>query len=143
MTGKEEVIQRLQEYDWRKRALETIPQEIARLEAQFQGLQAAQTDGVQVQAQRDPEEKLVENIQRRRELEKRLQEHRQWCQVMDGAMEGLRPEYRRVLEAWYFRRKPMNSETVGDELGIDRSTAYRWRQNGISQLAWMLFGVDS
>lgn len=88
MNWKLEAKEKLQQYSTRRAAIQSLSEEIRRLEFEAEGLKSPSFCGVAVvesHSQRD--DRMVNNLVARKELERRLENTKRWISVMDGALE--------------------------------------------------------
>lgn len=142
MNWKYEAIDKLKDYEAHKRAVESIPKEIERLESSFAGIRSATTDGTPVSGGGSTrEDVMLSNIVHREELERRQKEAELWVQIVDAGLAVLDDEERMVLDRFYIHRAKGNIDRLCDELGIEQSTAYRRRDAALRHFTIALYGV--
>lgn len=102
MNWKYEAIEKLRDYEAKKLALSTLPEEIRRLELDAQRIRSATGDGTPVKGGGSTREDiLLSNIVHREELERSLEMARKWVALVDAGLEILSEEDRLVLLRFY------------------------------------------
>ena len=102
MNWKLEAKEKLQQYSTRRAAIQSLSEEIRRLEFEAEGLKSPSFCGgtvVESHSQRD--DRMVNNLVARKELERRLEDTKRWISVMDGALSALSEPERLVLRRMY------------------------------------------
>lgn len=141
MNWKFEAIEKLKQYEAKKLSLKTIPEEIKRLEFAMAGIRSATADGVPVQGGGSAREDMyLNNIVRREELERSLEMAQKWVELVDAALEVLAEDYRLVLDRFYVHPEKGNLERVCMELGCEKTTVYRRRDQALRIFTISLYG---
>ncbi len=141
MNWKYEAIEKLRDYEAKKRALSTLPAEIRRLELDTQRIRSATGDGTPVKGGGSTrEDMLLSNIVHREELERALEMVCKWVALVDAGMEILGAEDRLVLERFYMRPEKGNVERLCAELGCEQSSVYRRRDKALRRFTLALYG---
>ena len=92
MNWKSEAIDRLRRYESMKSAVQSIPDELRRLEMEATSIKAVRTDKVQVKSGAiDRNEALLNNMVRREELQWTLNQAKLWVKTTDTALSNLTP----------------------------------------------------
>ena len=101
MQWKDEAVEKLKRYGAMQKALENIPEEIQRLEADATALHSPSSETVSVKGGGRREDALINNIAQRQELEWTLKQVQQWLVITDRGLAALTPEERLVLQRMY------------------------------------------
>lgn len=141
MNWKYEAIEKLKDYEAKKRSLSTIPNEIHRLEMDYTRIRSATGDGTPVKGGGSArEDMLLSNIVHREELERALETARTWVALVDAGLELLTPEERLVLERFYMHPERGNVERLCAEMGCEKSTVYNQRNKALRRFTLALYG---
>ena len=143
MNWKFEAIEKLKEYTARKNALESIPEEIKRLEEDAQRIRAASTDATPVQGGGSTrEDMLLSNIVLREELQRRLSDALRWVEIVDGGLAVLTDEDRLVLDRFYIHPMRGNVDRLRGELGFeDERSVYKRKDKALRRFTLSLYGT--
>ena len=141
MNWKFEAIEKLKQYEAKKRSLQNIPEEIKRLEAAMQSIRSAMSDGSPVQGGGSGREDMyLSNIVRREELERSLELAQKWIDFVDAGLELLAEDERLVLDRFYINPAKGNVERLCMELGCEQATVYRRREQALRRFTLSLYG---
>lgn len=141
MNWKNEAMERLREYEAKKRAVRCIPEELAALEAASVKLRGAVVDGTPVRGGGSGrEDALLNNIVKRQELQENLERTHKWLALTDTALGTLTPEDRQVVERFYIYPERGAAERLVAELGLEVRTVYRRRDEALRQFTIALYG---
>lgn len=141
MNWKYEAIEKLKEYEARKRSLSTIPEEITRLEHDASKIRSATGDGSPVKGGGSTrEDMLLSNIVHREELENALEQAKKWVALVDAGLEILSVEERLVLGRFYVHPERGNVERLCTEMGCEKATVYRRRDVALRRFTLALYG---
>lgn len=142
MDWKYEAIDKLRGYEAHQRALENIPDELARLESSFVSIRSARTDGTPVQGGGSGrEDAMLSNIVHRQELERTLEQAKLWVATVDNGLSVLDAESRRLLEMMYIHRAKGNVDRLCDTLCIEKAQVYRRRDKALRLFTIALYGI--
>ncbi len=142
MDWKFEAIDKLKGYGAHKRALENIPDELARLKSAYQHIRSARTDSTPVVGGGNTrEDVMLSNIVHRQELELTLRQAKLWVAVVDRALAILDDEERLVLGRFYIQRGKGNVQRLCDELRLEQSSVYRRRDSALRHFTLALYGI--
>ena len=142
MNWKFEAIEKLKEYTARKNALESIPEEIKRLEEDAQRIRAASTDATPVQGGGSArEDMLLTNIVHREELQRRLSDAQRWVDIVDGGLAVLTDDDRLVLDRFYIHPMRGNVDRLCDDLAIEKAAVYKRKEKALRRFTVALYGA--
>lgn len=142
MNWKYEAIDKLKGYEAHKAALNSIPEEISRLESAACSIRSASTDGTAVSAHGNKrEDMLLSNIVLREELDRQLEQARKWVSVVDRSLGVLDDEERRVLDLMYIHRQPGSVERLCSELCVEKTAVYNRRDAALHKFTVALYGI--
>ena len=142
MNWKFEAIDKLKSYELKKEALRTIPEEIKDLEEQFCSIRGALSDSEPVKGSAGSrrEDVLLNNITKRDELEKARQLAERTVHRIDSALSALTEEEQIVLRRFYIEPEMGNVERLCSELGIEKATVYRRRNDALRRFTMAMYG---
>jgi hypothetical protein len=139
---KYEAIDKLRDYEAKKQALESIPKEIECLEMAFEGIRSSTTDGTPVKGGGGSrEDMMLNNIVKRDELKRALEQAQVWVDMVDKGLSMLSEEERTVLDRFFIHHRKGNVNRLCEELFIEQSTAYRWKDQALRKFTISLYGV--
>lgn len=142
MNWKEEATEKLRRYDAVRRAVINIPQEMARLKAEYTAVGSGMPellpggDGI-----RNKEDWLMSNVVFRQELQQSLEQSVQWLEITNRALEVLNPEERLVLHQLYMYPQGDSLEQLCRKLGVEKSSIYRRRDRALHKFTVALYGM--
>ena len=143
MDWKSVAIEKLKDYEAKRQVLENIPLEIAQVESNMTSIRSAGAISAPVISSRGNgrEEMYITNIERREELERKLEQARHWLNIVDRGLSILNREERLVLERFYIYPVKYAAERLCDDLGLmDARTAYRRREVAVRLFTIALYG---
>lgn len=142
MDWKKEAAEKLMEYEARRKALESIPQEIHRLELDYTGLRSSSADTIPAHGSGSRrEDAMLSNIVRREELARQLESARQWVALTDGGLATLDGEDRLVLDKFFIHRHKGACEELCEDLDREKAQVYRRRDRALRKFTLALYGV--
>lgn len=143
MNWKSEAIQKLKEYEARKAALLSLPEEIKRLESAAHSIRAASADSTPVSGGGSRrEDMLLSNIVLREELSRKIVQNKRWISAVDRSVSALSQEEYRVLELMYIHRIQNAVDSLCGELHIEKPTVYRRRDEALHKFTIAFYGID-
>jgi len=141
MNWKFEAIEKLKQYEAKKRSLQNIPEEIKRLESAMQSIRSATADGNPVQGGGSGRgDMYLSNIVRREELERSLEQAQKWVALADAGLEILTAEERLILDRFYINPAKGNVDRLCGELGIEKSQVYNRKDAALRRFTISLYG---
>lgn len=142
MNWKREAVDKLKNYEVHRQALESIPQEIKRLESVWTGIRSAVTDSTPVSGGGSTrEDVMLSNIVHRDELKQRMKEAYLWVSQVDKALSILSDEERLVLDRFYLHPIKGIIDDLCERLNVEQATVYRKRDNALRRFTIALYGV--
>jgi ArpU family phage transcriptional regulator len=135
--------QRLRDYEKRREALFNIPEQIKMLEEQFTAIRSATTDATPVQGGSDNrrEEMLINNIERRKELEFNLKIVIREVALTEKGLKVLTDEERRIIELFYIEKSRNSVERICEELLISPAGFYRRKDEALRKFTIAVYGI--
>lgn len=141
MDWKQEAMEKLRQYTARQSALEDIPNDIAALEIEAEGLRSARTDGISVKSSGTArEDRLIGNIVRREELKLALTQARNWVNRVERGLNALDEEERLVLRMLYIQPAKGNVDRLCEILCVEQASVYRRRDKALRHFTLALYG---
>ena len=142
MNWKAEAMEKLNRYHAMRQALQNIPEEIKRLEADAHSLRCARPDQVSVQGGTGKrEDMLLNSLVYRQELQDQLRRAKSWVKVTDRALAALTPEEKLILHRMYILPERGCIERLTTELGVEQSSIYRKRDRALYRFTVALYGI--
>lgn len=124
-------------------AIHNIPLELKRLEVEAQSPARASVDRVGGKGGGGRREDwLLNNIVSRQLLQWSLAHTRLWIDATNGALKCLQPEEKLVLQRLYIYPEADGLDRLCRELGVERSTIYRYRDQALKKFTVALFGEN-
>lgn len=141
MNWKTEAVEKLSEYDARKAALGSIPEELKRLELAMTGIRCGGCDGVKVAGGGKREDQLLSMLVKKEELENLLEQTKIWVRRVEAGLKKLEDTERTLLERFYISPEKYAAESLAGELCVDIKTVYRWKDAAIRKFTMCLYGA--
>lgn len=142
MIWKNEAIEKLRDYEAKKQCLSSIPAEIRQLKEQYGAIRGSTSDGTPVSGGGSGrEDMLLSNIVKREELERALRQAAGWVRLVDAGLEILSQEERLLLDRFYIHPAKGNVDRLCEELGVEKSEAYRRKDRALRHFTICLYGV--
>lgn len=144
MDWKKEAISKLRGYPGAKAALQNIPEELARMRSQMEGIRSATADGTPTKGGGNGrEDAILTNLVYQEELKRRLRQNKYWVSQVERALDTLNPEQRLVLDRLYMRNTRNNIDRLCEELGLEKSAVYDRRESALRRFTRALYGFES
>lgn len=141
MNWKNEAIEKLRRYDIMRQALRNIPEEIARLKEEALALRSSYRESVRVMGGGGKQEDAhINNLIQRQELDRALQQVRQWLGVADRALLTLDDDERLILQWLYLYPRKGAIGQLCSELGMEQSSIYRKRDQALYRFTAAIYG---
>lgn len=139
---KYDVRDKLSDYPRQLNAVETLPDEIRRLESEYTSLHGAIYDNTPVQGGGTPyEDKLLRNIILRGDTERQLQRARLAVEFVESALNTLTHEERHIVDVMYISRQRGATERLRQELGLeDERSVYKRVDKILKKLTIAMYG---
>ena len=142
MNWKTEATEKLRSYETMRLALVNLPREIDRLEAEFTGIGAQRFTGrVTAREQRGREERMLNNIVSRQELQWSLDQAKLWMESVNDALGALEPEEKTILQQLYIKPEPAGMERLCSRLCLEKSSIYRKRDAALRKFTLAMYGA--
>ena len=134
--------ERLRNYGLRKKSLDFTKRELERINAEMTRIQSATKDGTPVSGGTNHrEDRLVNLIMAKVEVEAVRKETSSWLYNMDKALSELDADERHILDVVYV--SPVNNaiDQLSREFGFDKSTVHRKKERALRNLTLMFYGI--
>lgn len=143
MDWKQAAIQRLKDYEARKKAVALLGEQIKNLEMQFASIRGAKTDGEPVMGSNGNrrEDILLSNIVLRDELKANRQIAGREIEITEKGLAALNDEERRILELFYISRPYDHVTRLCQELKVEKSEVYRRKNTALDKFTIACYGV--
>lgn len=143
MDWKSTAVQRLKDYEARKKAVSLLNEQLENLEAQFTAIKGARTDAEPVRGGdgNRREDMLLSNIVLRDELveNKRIAERE--VAITEKGLAVLSEEERKILEAFYIARPYNHILRLCEALNVEKSEVYRRKNAALDKFTIACYGV--
>ena len=140
MEWKQEAIEKLMQYKYRRQALENIPAEIKRLEQDYQSIRSSVPDRVIDHGSSRREDAMLGNIVKREELARQLESARDWVALVDKGLANLDYEDRLVLYNFFINKHKGACEDLCELLNREKAQVYRRRDIALRRFTLALYG---
>jgi hypothetical protein len=140
MNWKTEAIDKLKQYDAMRCSLDTIPQELQRLQLRAQSLKSLDLSSPVVRSGNQHDDALINNLVHRQELESTLEQACLWVTQVEQALTVLTPDERLVLDVMYIKQERNAVDKLCQELCRDTPTIYRRRDKALRKFTLALYG---
>lgn len=141
MNWKPEAVEKLRMYEAKKLAIQSIPEEISRLEIAMESIRSATSDGTPVAGGGSRrEDMLLSNIVLREELNRSFEQSQKWVALVDAGLEILTKEERLVLDRFYIHPGRGVAERLAEELNLDTKTVYKRKDAALRKFTVSLYG---
>lgn len=139
MNWKQEAEEMLEGYKARKQSILNLEMEIRRLESELVSLRSPSMD-TPVTGVCTREDKVLNNIVKRKALSRAREEAMLWVKAADNALGALLPEQRELLNELYIQPKRGSLQLLADLKGVPRSTIYRRRDDALRCFTLAMYG---
>lgn len=141
MDWKVFAIDRLQQYEAKRQALEVIPLQIAEIESELTSIRSARTDTVHVRGgNSDRDGRILSCIVRRDDLQQGLERARLWVDIVDKGLSVLDDTDRLILDRFYIHPAKGNVDRLCGELFLETSSVYRKKDRALHRFTVALYG---
>ena len=140
MNWKTEAIDKLKQYDAMRCSLDTIPQELQRLQLRAQSLKSLDLSSPVVRSGSQHDDARINNLVNRQELESTLEQACLWVTQVEQALTVLTPDERLVLDMMYIKQERNAVDKLCQELCRDTPTIYRRRDKALRKFTLALYG---
>lgn len=141
MEWKREAVDKLRQYAARQAALESIPEEIERLKANYVSIRGSAPDEISVKGGGGgQEDALLSNIALREELERKRDDAEAWVKLVSRALDCLDDEERLILDRFYIHREKRHVDRLSEELRIERQAVYNRKDKALRHFTIALYG---
>ena len=142
MNWKKIAIERLKDYDKRKKACDAIPEQLTALELGFTSIRSSVADETAVRGGGGKrEDALIENIVKREELSNNLDIAQREVSITEKALDTLTDEQRLILDRFYIHKAHGHVERLCEELCVERSRVYTLKDEALREFTLACYGV--
>lgn len=135
-------IERLRDYETRKGALASIPEQLKALEMSFASVRAARTDGTPVkEGGNKREDALINNIVMRQELERNLEIAEKEIDITEKGLSVLSAEEKTVLDKFYMNRPRRHIDELCESLNYERTRIYEIKEKALRKFTLSCYGI--
>ena len=141
MNWKQEATDKLRRYEAMRHAARNIPLELKRLQQEATSLRSATAEKVvSTGGVGRNEDRLMNNLVLRQELQESLNRTKNWLRTADDALGALTPQEHQVLSRLYRFPEKGAVERLCQELELEKSSVYRCRDKALHHFATALYG---
>lgn len=130
---KNEAVDKLRQYEAKRRSLVLIPREVEQLESELASLEIAPAD-------ESTSDRILDCTMQRAELLNNLKRAHLWVADVAEALDSLEQGDRRLLERFYIDGKSGAATDLAAELIADIKTVYRRKDNALRKFTIALYG---
>ena len=136
-------IERLNKYQARQTALESLTEQIKTLEQNYTAIRSATTDGTPTHGghENKREEMLIGNIATREELQCNYEIAAHEVEITEKALATLTQEQQRILYKFYIMRNRGHVEDLCQELCVEKSRVYTLKDEALKKFTIACYGV--
>lgn len=140
---KYKAIDKLKDYSAQKAALQSLPEEIARLESEARSIKSATADGTPVKGGGSGrEDRLLSNIVKREEHKAMLRRATLAVRMVDRGLAVLTPDERRILDAMYIVREKGCNDRLMTEFNLqEESSLYKRVSKALQHFTIAMYGA--
>ena len=142
MDWKSVAMEKLRDHEAKRRALESIPLELAQAESSMTSIRSSRADGTPVKGGGSGyEDRMLSLIVKKQELEDNLDRAQLCVDMVTGALQTLNQEERLILDRFYINAAKGNLDRLCDELCLEQSAVYRRKDAALRKFTIALYGV--
>ena len=142
MDWKSIAIEKLRDHEAKRRALESIPLELAQIESSMTSIRSSRADGTPVKGGGSGyEDRMLGLIVKKQELEDNLDRAQLCVDMVTGALQTLNQEERLILDRFYINAAKGNVDRLCGELWLEQSAVYRRKDAALRKFTIALYGV--
>ena len=136
-------IERLKDYENRKTALLSIPEQLESLELEFTSIRAVAMDGQEIKGGGGckREDALINNIVKRDELKRNLKIVKNEVAVTERGLKGLNSDEEKILNRFYINRIHGHVELLCEELNFEKSRVYAIKEDALKKFTLACYGI--
>lgn len=141
MDWKTEAIDKLKQYESKRESLETIPKQIAEIDATMTSIRSARINGTPVRGGGNGREDLMLNcIVQKDELQRSMDSAALWVEIVERGLAVLEPDERLILDRFFIHREKYAADRLAGDLGIEAKTVYAWKDKALRMFTIALYG---
>lgn len=136
-------IQRLKDYNDRLEAVESLTEQIKKLEENFTAIRSATTDSTPVQGgnENKREQALIQNIAIREELKKNLDIVKHEIAITEKGLAALTKDEKTILTRFYIDNSKGYVDRLCDELFVSKTELYRQKDKALKKFTTVCYGI--
>lgn len=142
MNWKSEAVEKLKKLELMRQAVQSIPNELSRLESEAMSIRGSAMDVPRVTGSGYREDALLSNLVHRQELSAALFQAESWVSAVEGALGVLSPEERTVLDGMYIDARRGGQDRLCETLQMEKSSLYRKRDRALRRFTLALYGSE-
>lgn len=142
MDWKREAADKLRTYEAKRTSIKISEERIERLKSDITRIRSASEDGTQVSGGTNVrDDVVVNNIAEREEMRIAKELAKRSVEMIETALKELDDTERLLLDRFYIHRAKGNVERLCEELAVEKTTVYRWKDQALRHFTLALYGV--
>ncbi len=137
----QEAIDRLEEYDQLYTAVDNIKEELFALKAESDMLGAQKITDMPRGGNWEPDDKLCNNIAKRKELTQRLAISQRRIQQVENVLEKLDDDEKKLIEILYIKGGKKAMDRAMEEFNYEKTKMYVMKNSVTRKVAKMILGL--
>ena len=137
----QEAIERLEEYDQLYTAVDNIKEELFALKAESDMLGAQKITDMPRGGNWEPDDKLCNNIAKRKELAQRLAISQRRIQQVENVLEKLDDDEKKLIEILYIKGGKKAMDRAMEEFNYEKTKMYVMKNSVTRKVAKMILGL--
>ncbi len=137
----QEAIERLEEYDQLYTAVDNIKEELFALKAESDMLGAQKITDMPRGGNWEPDDKLCNNIAKRKELTQRLTISQRRIQQVENVLKKLEDDERKLIEILYIKGGKKAMDRAMEEFNYEKTKMYVMKNSVTRKVAKMILGL--
>ncbi len=137
----QEAIERLEEYDQLYTAVDNIKEELFALKAESDMLGAQKITDMPRGGNWEPDDKLCNNIAKRKELTQRLTISQRRIQQVENVLKKLEDDERKLIEILYIKGGKKAMDKAMEEFNYEKTKMYVMKNSVTRKVAKMILGL--
>lgn len=139
---KFKAIDKLRDYPLKAAAIQSLQEELQRLELEATNIRSATADATPVQGGGSArEDKLLSNIIHRDEIKRMIAGAKLACNVVNTSLAALDAAERDLLTDMYIHRISGGTPRIAEMLGLDERSVYKRADKALRRFVIALYGV--
>lgn len=131
----------LREYNARRQSLETLPMQIAEMEAEMTAIRSSgNMDAVKSGGSGSREDWILGCMVKKEKLLRNLDRAKLWVEFMDKGLAVLTEDERHILDRFYINPAKGNVDRLCEELFVEKTALYKRKDVALRRFTLALYG---